>query len=148
MDVEIGDDTFEVKEGLLYNKSNLWFNEEDGTVGLSDYAQAQLGDISFVDLSLLEEGLEVSQATYDGNEPSSDPIPDASIESSKTVAEIYAPVSGTIADVNSEDLEMEPELLNQDPYGTWLIKIDASDLDGEKGNLMDAEAYAEHIKSL
>ncbi len=148
MDVEIGDDTYEVKEGLLYNKSNMWFNPDDGAVGISDYAQAQLGEISFIELSLLEEGMEVSQAEYDGNDPSSDPVPDASIESSKTVAEIFSPVSGTISAINSDDLEMEPEKLNEDPYGAWLIKIDASDLDNEKGNLMDAAAYADFIKSL
>ncbi len=148
MDVQIGDETYNIKEGLLYNKSNLWFNEADGSIGLSDYAQGQLGEISFVDLSLIEVGSEVTQTTYDGNEPASDPIPDASIESSKTVAEIYSPVSGSIEETNSDTLEMEPEKLNSDPYGTWLVKIAPSNLDGEKANLMDAAAYAEYIKSL
>ena len=149
MDVTIGDKTFSIDDGLLYSKSHQWVKIDGGValVGLSDYAQTQLGEISLVDLSTIDTGTEVSQATFDGNDPSSDPVPDVSIESAKTVADVYSPISGAIAAVN-EDLEDEPEKINEDPYGSWLLKITPSGFDGEKGNLMDAAAYADFLKTL
>lgn len=124
-----------VKAGLLYSKDNFWYNPENGEIGISDYAQEQLGEIAFVDLSLIDEGSDITAG---------EPIPDASIESSKTVADIIAPVSGSVTAINGDELEDEPESLNESPYDKWLIKVDASSTDG----LMDAAAYEAHLASL
>jgi len=75
----------------------------------------------------------------DGDDPSSDPI-DATVESSKAVGDIYSPVSGTVTAIN-EDLMDEPEKINEDAMAAWLYKIDASNWDAEKGNLLDEAAY-------
>ncbi len=147
MEVTIGDKTYKMAEEYLYIKSHQWFNPADSSLGISDFAQAELGEISLVELSTLEEGTALTQATFDGNDPTSDPIPDASIESEKTVADLYCPVSGTVSAIN-EDVEDEPEKINEDPYGTWLLKLTPTNLDAEKANTMDAAAYAEFLKSL
>ena len=88
----------DVKDGLLYSKSHQWFDPASGKVGITDHAQEQLGEIVYVELSW-DDGLAgkaVSQVTFDGDEPSSDPIEDVSVESQKAVGDLYAPVSGTI----------------------------------------------------
>jgi len=140
-----------VKDGLLYNKSHIWAKVEGEkvTIGLSDFAQEQLGDISMVDLNFSGiVGATVEQAKYSGNEPSSDPVPDISVESSKAVGDIFAPVSGEVVDVNKK-LEDAPELINTDCYGNgWLLKIKASALAAEKKNLMDAAAYKKFLSTL
>ncbi|OLS13092.1 MAG: glycine cleavage system H protein [Promethearchaeota archaeon CR_4] len=140
-----------VKDGLLYNKSHIWAKIEDDkvTIGLSDYAQEQLGDISMVDLNYSGiVGTKVEQAKYSGNDPSSDPVPDISVESSKAVGDIFAPVSGEVVEVNKK-LEDSPELVNTDCYGNgWLLKIKASALGAEKGNIMDAAAYKKFLSTL
>jgi glycine cleavage system H protein len=144
MDVKKGDDTFKVPEGLLYNKLHFWAKIEGSsiTVGVTDFGQKQLGDISLV--SFADKGTEVSQAVDD----SGSPIDGCSIESSKAVQDIYAPVSGKISATNSA-LEDSPDKINNDCYGAgWVLKIDASALDSEKGNLMDAAAYAKYIEGL
>ncbi|GAB4316429.1 MAG: glycine cleavage system protein GcvH [Promethearchaeota archaeon] len=149
MDVTVGDKTYKVEEGLLYIKTHQWARIEGNmvTMGITDYAQQQLGELQLVDLADAV-GAEVSQVQMDGDEPSSDPLDIVSIESSKAVGDVYSPVSGTVKEAN-EALEDEPETVNSDPYGAgWLLKIEASNLDAEKGNLLDAKAYAEFIKSL
>ena len=128
-----------------YTKTHQWYNDANGEVGLSPYAAEQLGEISFVDVDALE-GLELSQVTMDGEEPSSDPI-DATVESSKAVGDVYCPVSGTVKEVNS-DLMDEPEKINEDALTAWLFKIDASKWDAEKGNLMDEASYKSFVDSL
>ena len=92
------------------------------------------------------EGAELSQVTMDGDEPSSDPI-DATVESSKAVGDIYCPVSGTVKEVNS-DLMDEPEKINENATTAWLFKIDASNWDAEKGNLLDEASYKSFVESL
>jgi glycine cleavage system H protein len=82
----------------------------------------------------------------DGDEPTSDPI-DATVESSKAVGDIYSPVSGTVKEVNG-DLMDEPEKINEDGFSAWLYKIDASNWDAEKGNLLDEAAYKAFTASL
>jgi len=128
-----------------YTKTHQWYNDENSEVGLTPYAAEQLGEISFVDVDALE-GAELSQVTMDGNEPTSDPI-DATVESSKAVGDVYCPVSGTVKEVNS-DLMDEPEKINEDGFSAWLYKIDASNWDAEKGNLLDETAYNAFTDSL
>jgi len=119
----------QIPEDLRYSKDHEWVRLEgdQARVGITDYAQDALGDVVFVDLP------EVGAAVAAG-----DSI--AEVESTKSVSEIYAPVAGTVAEVNV-DLADSPERLNEDPYGEgWIFQltvIDASALDG----LLDAAAY-------
>ncbi|MBA7696227.1 Glycine cleavage system H protein [subsurface metagenome] len=85
------------------------------------------------------EGATLEQVKLDGDEPSSDPI-DCTVESSKAVGDIYSPVSGNVIEVNS-DLMDEPEKINEDGFAAWLFKIEPSNWDAEKGNLLDEGAY-------
>ncbi|AHF80900.1 glycine cleavage system protein GcvH [Thermococcus paralvinellae] len=133
--IEVGE--YKVKEGLYYTKEHEWVQVlDDGTVlvGISDYAQKELGDVAYVELP--EVGKEVSQG---------DVL--CEIESVKAVSEVYAPVSGEIVEVNGE-LEDSPEKINEDPYGAWIAKIKPSNLEEDLNNLMTAEQYAEYLKSL
>ncbi len=117
---------------LKYANSHEWLREEGNetvTVGISDFAQEKLGDVVFVELP--EEGAEVTAG---------DPI--AVVESVKAASDIYAPVSGTIVEVNAS-LEDAPEQVNEDSYENgWFFKIKLSDA-GEMGDLMDANSYAD-----
>ncbi len=112
---------------LLYSKSHEWFKEEDGVavIGISDFAQNALGDVVF--LNLPEVGDEVSVETAFGD-----------VESVKSVSDLVSPVTGVICAVNEELIDA-PELLNSDPYGSWIIKVNEIT---ERGELLDAEAYA------
>ncbi len=130
---------------IWYTKTHQWYNDENGEVGLTPFAAEQLGEISFVDVDALE-GAELTQLTMDGDEPTSDPI-DATVESSKAVGDIYSPVSGTVKEVNG-DLMDEPEKINEDAFSAWLYKIDASNWDAEKGNLLDEAAYKAFTDSI
>jgi glycine cleavage system H protein len=110
---------------LKYAASHEWL-AADGTVGISDFAQDQLGDVVYVELP--EVGREVKAGETV-----------AVVESVKTASDIYAPASGTITAVNDE-LSGNPELVNSGPYeGGWLFRMDVT----EEGDLMDAAAYAE-----
>ena len=120
---------------LKYSKEHVWVRVEHGTavIGITDFAQEELGTISGVELP--DEGDEVEQDDSIG-----------SIEAHKTVASIYAPFSGTVQSVNHEALD-NPELLNDDPYdGAWLIEITLDDPDELQG-LMSAEDYADYIEN-
>ena len=130
---------------IWYTKTHQWFNEQTGEVGLTPFAAEQLGEISFVDVEALE-GSTVEQLKVDGNEPTSDPL-DCTVESSKAVGDIYSPVSGAVTAVNS-DLMDEPEKINEDPFSAWLFKVDASNFEAEKANLLDEAAYKKHVASL
>ena len=111
---------------LKYTKSHEWVKEEDGVivVGLTDYAQSELGDIVFINLPEVGDPVEVEAAFSD-------------VESVKAVSDVFSPVSGTVAEVNEELLDA-PQLINEDPYDAWLIKI--SDVT-ETEELLDADAY-------
>ncbi len=112
---------------LKYANNDEWINAE-GVVGVSDYAQDQLSDVVYVEISVA-----VGDQVKKG-----DTI--ATIESVKAAADVYAPASGVVAAIN-EDLSNTPEIVNSDPYGAaWLIKIDVSD-SAEVKALMDAAAY-------
>ncbi len=122
-----------VNQTLKYAASHEWINvEADGTitVGISDHAQAALGDIVFLELP--EAGLEVSQEEAI-----------AVVESVKAASDIYAPVSGTII-ARNDAIADTPEAINDKPYDSWLFKIKPSNLADVEG-LLTAEAYAASI---
>ena len=119
----------ETPKDLKYSATHEWSKLEDGvvTVGITDFAQDQLGDVVFVELP--EEGKTFSAG---------DPV--AVVESVKTASDIYAPISGEVVEVNSE-LEDAPEKLNESPYGEgWLFKLRVSD-ESETESLLSAEDY-------
>jgi glycine cleavage system H protein len=122
-----------VIEGLLYSESHEWVKVEDGVavIGVSDYAQAEMGDITYVDLP--SEGDEVAAGEEFG-----------ALESVKASSELYSPVSGEVVAVNDE-LEAAPEKVNEDAYAAWIIKVRISD-EAELDALMDAAAYAAFAK--
>ena len=111
---------------LKYSKSHEWVKTENGLtlVGISDFAQDALGDVVFINLP--GEGDQVTAGEAFGD-----------VESVKAVSDLISPVSGTVCEVN-EDLLDQPELLNEDPYGTWIIKVE-NVTDTEE--LLDAAAY-------
>jgi glycine cleavage system H protein len=122
-------------EELKYSKEHVWVRVEHGTavIGITDYAQEELGMISGVELP--EEGDEVEQDDSLG-----------SLEARKTVAELYAPFSGTVRAVNHEAQD-NPGLINDDPYDSgWLVEVSLDDADELKG-LMSAEDYAEYVEN-
>ena len=123
----------EFPEDLKYSKEHEWVLVEGNvaTVGITDYAQDQLGDIVFVELPAI--GDKVSKEDAFGV-----------VESVKAVSDIYAPVSGKVVEVN-DDLPENPEMVNEDAYGDgWIIKIEMSDPD-ELQDLMSASEYEEYV---
>ncbi len=122
-----------VLEGLRYSEDHEWVKVEDGValVGISDYAQHELGDITYADLPE-EEDEAVAGEEF------------GALESVKASSELLSPVSGKIVACNAE-LEDAPEKINEDPYGTWIIKVEMSD-PAELDALMDAEAYKAFIQ--
>jgi glycine cleavage system H protein len=118
-----------------YTKDHEWVNAKDGvaTIGITDYAQSELGDVVFVELPGAGKKLEKTKSF-------------GTVESVKAVSEIYAPVSGEVIESNA-DLHNKPESINSDPHGVaWLVKVKLSnpaDLDG----LMDGPAYEAYIAS-
>ena len=121
-----------------FTKTHQWFDDATKMVGITPFAAEQLGEISFVDVEGLE-GVNLDQVIMDGDEPTNDPI-DCTVESSKAVGDIYSPVSGSVIEINS-DLMDEPEKINEDAFAAWLFKIEPSNWDAEKGNLLDEAAY-------
>ena len=114
---------------LKYTKEHEWIRVEgeEAVVGITDYAQSQLGDIVFVECEQVGDALEAGETI-------------GTVEAVKTVSDLYLPVAGEVLEFN-EELEGEPELVNKDPYGKgWIVKIKISDetqLDG----LLNADAY-------
>ena len=118
---------------LLYTKEHEWadFKENEVTIGITDYAQGQLGDIIFIEFP--EVGQELNAGDTFGE-----------VEAVKTVSELYVPVSGTIIEIN-EKLEDSADRVNTDPYGDgWLIKIKPTNVN-EKDHLMDFSSYEEFV---
>jgi len=121
----------EVPSDRRYTAEHEWVLEEDGrvVVGITDHAQDQLGDVVFVGLP--EPGTEVTAGQ-----------PLGEVESTKSVSDVYSPVTGRVVEKNPE-VEATPELLNDDPYGRgWLVKIDPEG--GEPGPLLSADEYRKH----
>jgi glycine cleavage system H protein len=118
---------------LKYTKDHEWVRLSDGeaTVGITHYAQNQLGDVVFVELPDL--GKRFSQGEVFGT-----------IESVKAVSELFMPLSGEVIAVNTE-LPSKPEQVNSDPHGTWMVKVRVTD-PSEAGNLLTSEQYADLVK--
>ena len=122
-----------IPEELFYTKEHEWAKIEDNIaiVGITDFAQSQLGDIIFIEFPNI------------GDEFKKDDV-FGEIEAVKTVSELYIPLSGKVTEINLE-LEDSPEKVNSDPYGDgWIIKVELSRMD-EKSNLMKPSAYKEII---
>jgi glycine cleavage system H protein len=117
-------------EGLLYSDSHEWVKVDGdvAVIGVSDFAQAEMGDITYVDMPEVDD--EVTKGEDFG-----------ALESVKASSELYSPVSGVVVEVN-EALEDAPELVNEDAFANWIIKVRMSD-PSELDDLMDAAAYAE-----
>jgi glycine cleavage system H protein len=121
-----------VPDDLKYTAEHEWVRVADGTntvrVGITDYAQEALGDVVYV--SLPEVGASVEKGASVGE-----------IESTKSVSDLYAPLSGTVS-ARNENLDGQPELINSDPYGEgWVLELDLSDQD-QTADLLDAAAYS------
>jgi glycine cleavage system H protein len=119
---------------LFYTESHEWAKVDGNkaTVGITDYAQHELGDIVYIELP--EVGREVKKGEVFG-----------SVESVKAVSDLYSPLSGKVIEVNDE-LSSHPEFINQDPYGKgWIIKIEIKD-EKERNKLMNAESYELFVK--
>jgi len=116
-----------------YTKDHEWVivNGTEGRVGITDYAQKQLGDVVFVELPDVGRGVSQGQAC-------------GTIESVKAVSELYSPISGKVVDRNSA-VATKPELVNSDPHGTWLLRVELSD-PKEVESLLTGEQYAELVK--
>ncbi|HEV3113826.1 MAG TPA: glycine cleavage system protein GcvH [Candidatus Binataceae bacterium] len=123
----------EIPAGLRYSKEHEWVatEEEVATIGITDYAQEQLGEIVYVELPAVGDKISKDDAF-------------GVVESVKAVSDIYAPVSGTVVEVNQE-LPESPEMINEDPYGDgWLVKVKVSD-GSELDDLLDHDEYEELV---
>jgi glycine cleavage system H protein len=125
-----------VKQGLFYTKDHEWakVDGDTATVGITDYAQEQLGEVVFVELPKVGKEFGVHKEL-------------AVVESSKAASDVYSPVVGQVTEVNSE-LQTKPELINQDCYGAgWICKLKITDKKS-LDSLMDAKEYEEYLKTL
>jgi glycine cleavage system H protein len=114
---------------LKYTKDHEWVKLEGSiaTIGITDFAQSELGDIVYVEVETLEESLGQEEVF-------------GTVEAVKTVSDLFLPMTGKIIELN-EALDQEPELVNSDPYGSgWMIKVEVSD-SAEYDQLLDADAY-------
>jgi glycine cleavage system H protein len=118
---------------LKYTKDHEWIDlaGDNGKVGITDYAQQQLGDVVYVELP--EVGAKLKQGQSFGT-----------IESVKAVSELYSPVTGEVVDVNTA-LKDKPEAVNKDPHGSWMVVIRLTNA-GEAGALLDASQYQDLVK--
>ncbi len=122
----------ELREDRKYTKSHEWVREENGVfeIGLTDYAQSELGDLVFVNLPQEGDPVTVEEAFAD-------------VESVKAVSDVYSPVSGTVSEVNEELLDA-PEKINESPYDAWLVRVTEVT---EQEDLMTAEEYQAFVES-
>ena len=119
-----------IVEGLLYSESHEWV-KIDGNVaiiGVSDFAQSEMGDITYVDMP--DEDDEVTKGEDFG-----------ALESVKASSELYSPVSGRVV-ARNEELDDKPELINEDPYSAWIIKVEMADT-ADLNDLLNAAAYSQ-----
>lgn len=124
-----------IPENLRYTQDHEWIRIEGSTgyIGITDYAQGELGDIVFIEIETLDEALDREEVF-------------GTVEAVKTVSDLFMPVSGKILEVNSK-LENNPELVNTDPYGDgWLIKVQIKNA-AESDKLLTAAAYQELINA-
>lgn len=123
----------DIPEELKYTKEHEWVKIEDkiATIGITDYAQGELGDIVFIELPNIDE--DISKKDTFGT-----------IEAVKAVSDMYAPLSGKVIGIN-EELDDDPMVINRDPYGSgWMLKLELSDLP-EADNLLSASEYRELV---
>ena len=115
-------------EGLYYSESHEWVKVEGNVavIGITDFAQHAMGDLSYVDMPEVDDELEKGEEF-------------GAVESVKAASDLYSPVTGTVVEIN-EALEDAPELLNEDAFANWIIKVEMSD-PSELESLMDAAAY-------
>ncbi|NNC95883.1 MAG: glycine cleavage system protein GcvH [Chitinophagales bacterium] len=121
----------ETPENLYYTNDHEWIKVEGdtGTIGITDFAQRELGDIVYLEIESLNESLETEEVF-------------GTIEAVKTVSDLFMPVSGKVIEINTS-LEDNPEVVNKDPFGEgWLIKVELSDK-SQLDNLLTSEAYKE-----
>lgn len=122
-----------IPDNLFYTKEHEWISVEGdvATIGITDFAQNELGDIVFVEVETVDEELDIEESF-------------GTIEAVKTVSDMFMPVSGTVIELN-EALDAEPEIINKDPYGEgWIIKIKMSDT-SQVNDLLSVESYKELI---
>ena len=119
-------------EGLKYSESHEWVKVEGGVavIGVTDFAQKEMGDITYVDLPDVDDEVEAGEEF-------------GALESVKAASDLICPVSGKVVEVN-EALDDTPELVNEDAFENWIIKVEMSD-PSELDALMDADAYKAHI---
>lgn len=120
-----------IPENLLYTKDHEWIKVEgnSGIIGITDYAQGELGDVVFVDIDPNLKQIKKGQSF-------------GTIEAVKTVSDLFAPCDGKVTEINSQ-LANTPELVNSDPYGDgWMIKLELSDL-AQLKELLDSKAYSQ-----
>jgi len=120
-------------DGYKYTKEHEWIDlaGERGTIGITDYAQQQLGDVVYIELPEVGTKLKLGQSF-------------GTIESVKAVSELYAPVSGEVVEVNAA-LKDKPEAVNSDPHGSWMIAVKLTN-PSESGGLLDSAQYQDLIK--
>ncbi len=121
-----------LEQGVMYSKSHEWVKEEGDeiVIGLTDYAQSELGDLVFVNLP--EEGDEINMGESF-----------ADVESVKAVSDVYSPVTGVVSEINEELLD-SPEMINESPYEAWFVKV--KDI-SEKEELLSAGEYEAFVES-
>lgn len=119
-------------EGLKYSETHEWVKIENGiaTIGVTDFAQKEMGDITYVDMPDVDDEVE-SEEEF------------GALESVKASSDLFSPVSGTVVERN-DALEDSPELVNEDPYQNWIIKVEISDA-SQLDSLMDAAGYKDFI---
>ena len=123
----------EIRDNLKYTKDHEWVSIEDNiaTVGITDFAQSELGDIVYIEVETLDENLSKDEVF-------------GTVEAVKTVSDLFLPMSGKIIDLN-EALDGNPELVNDSPYDEgWIIKVEISNMD-EISQLLDSKSYSEII---
>ncbi|MBI4308704.1 MAG: glycine cleavage system protein GcvH [Candidatus Omnitrophica bacterium] len=129
-------DSAEIIDHFLYTKEHEWINVEDGigTMGITDYAQNALGDVTYVELPVEDSEVEQFEQFV-------------SVESVKAASDIFAPLGGRVMEIN-RNLEDRPALINKDCYGKgWIAKIEVRDMD-ESSNLMTADEYRNYLETL
>ena len=123
----------EIRDNLKYTKDHEWVSIEDNiaTVGITDFAQSELGDIVYIEVETLDENLSKDEVF-------------GTVEAVKTVSDLFLPLSGKIIELN-EALDGNPELVNDSPYDEgWIIKVEISNMD-EISQLLDSKSYSEII---
>lgn len=121
--------SYEIDDSAKYYKEHQWVRVENGTcfIGISDFAQKALKDIIMVELPEVGDTVTLGEVF-------------ASVESVKAVSDVYSPISGEVIEIN-EEVEDEPEKINEDPYGSWLVKVKPTNLKEDLAKLMSPEEY-------